>query len=250
MSAELQHLSLLVYAIPGARAEAVVPNSFQVEKSCLMGREVAWLSILSFLDQGSRHGGHRISELTSYRLHVLREGKPGYLLLGISLGSLSAVAARNLWPVPWHLSAMEFHVAYDRDEGRYRDYRLQTQSHWANASWEISDSGKSLLPDHVGSQPLLHSLFGNISHNYFLGRNGSLGLSRIRYHNLAFTSGKLKHAQSDLLERLGLVRRDELTNPILVALQHRVSCQIFSPTILGYTTAQPPFGKLAWHQPI
>jgi hypothetical protein len=250
MSAELRHLSLIVYAIPREKAEAVIPNSFEIEKSWLAGREVAWLSILSFLDQGSRHGRHRISELTSYRLHVLHEGKPGNLLLGISLGSLSAVATRNLWPVPWHLSAMEFNVSYDRDAGRYRDYRLQTQSQWANASWEICDSGQSLLPEQVGSQPLPLSLQGNLSNNYFLGRNGSPGLSRIRYHNLAFTSGKLRHAQSDLVERLGLLRRDELANPALVALQHQVSCQIFSPTILSDATPRHPSEKFVWHRQI
>jgi hypothetical protein len=183
-------------------------------------------------------------------LHVLREGKPANLLLGISLGSLSAVAIRTLWPVPWHLSAMEFNVAYDKGEGCYHDYRLQTQSQWANASWEISDSGESLLPDQVRSRPLPPSLFTNISNNYFLGRNGSLGLSKTRFHNLAFTSGKLKHAQSDLLERLGLLRRDEFADPILVALQHEVSCQIFSPAIIGRMTARSPSEKSTWRKPI
>ncbi len=238
ISADLQHLSLIIYEIPSQRAQALAPRSFQIEESIKAGRagrKTSWLSVVSFLDQGSKHDGHRGFEQTSYRLHVLSDGKPAHFLLGISLGSLSAVAMRNLWPAPWHLSAMEFQIAYDKGEGRYRDYRLQTQSQWANATWEISDSGESLLADRLGDLSLPSSMAANTFNNYFQRRDGALGLYRSRYQNTAFTLGKLKHAQSDMLERLGLLIDDELLHPTLVAIQHQTSCQIFSPTIVGET---------------
>jgi hypothetical protein len=233
ISADLRHLSLILYAIPAERARAIAPSSLQVEETIRNGREISWLSIVSFLDQGSRRDGQVVSEQTNYRLHVLRNGKPAHLLLGISLGSLSLVARRNLWSTPWHLSAMEFHISYDRAEGRYRDYRLQTQSQWANASWEISDTGRSLLPHQFKALALPSSLSAQTLDHYFTRRDGSLGLYRARYHHVAFTSGRLKSAQSDILERLGLLRSDELARPALVAIQRQISCQIFSPTVLG-----------------
>ena len=231
--AELHHYSLIAYKIPAERAKAIVPDSFQVEETVQDGRHETWLSVVSVLDQGSQRDGHGVFEQTSYRLHVLRNGNPAHFLLGISLGSLSAVAIRNLWPVPWHLSAMEFQVAYDQTEGRYRGHRLQTQSQWDNASWEISDTGELVLPHQIQQLELPSSLSANALNNYFLRRDGSLGLLRVRYYDLAWTWGRLEHAQSDLLERLGLLTNDELTRPALVAIQHKVTCQIFSPTILG-----------------
>ncbi|MCI0339041.1 MAG: DUF2071 domain-containing protein [Acidobacteria bacterium] len=239
VSAELHHFSLIVYTIPVERARAVIPNSILIEESVHNGGQPSWLSITSFLDQGSQRDGQGVFEQTIYRLHVLAERGPAQYLLGISLGSLSAVAIRNFWPLPWHLSAMEFEVAYDRFAGRYCDYRLQTQSQWANANWEISDTGESLLPDHINYLKLPASFFAGAFNNYFSRRDGSLGLYQARYYDWALTAGRLKHARSDLLLNLGLLKRDELLYPTMVAIQRRISCQIFSPTILGDNQSTP-----------
>jgi hypothetical protein len=231
--AELRHFSLIVYQIPSERARALTPSSLAIEESVQDGRKTSWISVVSFLDQGSRRDRYGAFEQTSYRLHVVRDGRPSQFLLGISLGSLSAAATRNLWPAPWHLSAMEFQVAYDINEGRYREYRLQTQSQWSTAGWEISDTGESLVPDRFENLSLPSSISANIVNNYFTRRDGELGLYPIRYQGRAFTAGILKNAQSDLLQRLGLLSGDEFMRPTLVAIQRSVSCQIFSPTIVG-----------------
>ncbi len=231
--ADIQHFSLILYSLPAERARAVVPHPLKIEESSKNGGRVAWLSVASFLDQGAMPGSHGSFEQTSYRLHVMHDGVPANWNLGLSIGSLSAVATRNLWPMPWHLGAMEFNVAYDFTEGRYRGYRLQTQSQWANATWEIIDSGKSLLENDIKHISFPSSLSANTFNNYFTRRDRSLGSYKVRYHELAMTSGKLRVAQSDLLERLGLLTREELMRPTLVAVQRKASCQIFSPTILG-----------------
>jgi hypothetical protein len=157
----------------------------------------------------------------------LRAGEPWHLLLGISVGSLSAVATRNLWPMPWHLSAMEFQVAYDQSQGGYCLYRLQTQSQWANACWEIRDTGHSIHSDQIRESPALSSISMGAPHHHFPRADGTLGWYRLRYHDLAPRSGRLRQARSDVLERQGLIERDELLRPSLVAVQHRASCQIF-----------------------
>src|SRR5262245_28198683 len=233
VNADLQHLSLIVYAIPLERVEEWIPFSLQLEESAKKKSKVAWLSIVSFMDQGTPANGRMQFEQTSYRLQIMRDRQPASWLLGISLGSLAGVAMRNLWPMPWHLSAMEFEVNYDRDDHHYHNYRLQTQSQWVNANWELSDTGEKLSADRLKKLQIPASLYSGISDNYFMRRDDSLGLFRTHYHGWALNQGELKSAKCDLLEGFGLLTRDELKKPALVAIQHKVSCQIFSPTIIS-----------------
>jgi hypothetical protein len=229
LAAERQHLSLIVYAVPAERVRALIPSSFEVEETIINGRAMGWISVESFYDLNG--AGHASFEQTNYRLHVLRDGKPCLWLMGASLGSLSAVGARNLWPMPWHLSAMEFHVAYDQMEARYRTYSLQTQSQWANANWQIEDTGEWVGLETI--QQLPASLRHSTATNYFLRRDGIEGQQREKTVNPLFTRGQLKSAQCDLLERLGLLDGDEIKRPALVALQHNLSCQFGAPSAVN-----------------
>lgn len=230
---ELHHFSLIVYSAPAERAKSLAPDSFEIEESVVNGRKTAWVSVVSFLDSGSRLNGGGAFEQTCYCLHVRRDGVAAHWLLGISLGSLSAVASRNLWSLPWHLSAMEFQADYDSRGERYRNYRLQTQSQWTNASWEISDTGNSLATGQLKESLLPASLLSNTFSSFFERRDGSLGFYRTRYSDLKLAEGQLKHARCDLLEELGLLTGDEMMQPALAATQRIVPCQIYSPTIYG-----------------
>lgn len=230
--AQRRHVSLFAYRVPSERVRALLPSAFGVEETHVEGRAMTWISVESFLDQGAI--GHSSFEQTNYRLHVLRNGEACHWLLGTSLGSLSAVGARNLWPMLWHLGAMEFRVAYDKSQRRYREYSLQTQSQWANASWQIEDTGELIGLQAI--QELPASLRNSIVRNYFLRRDGIEGQQQMRLLDPLFTRGRLKSAQCDLLERLRLLDNDEIKRPQLVAIQPALSCQFGTPSTATPTT--------------
>jgi hypothetical protein len=239
VNSEIQHLSVILYRIPVARASRLAPQSLPLELTLRKGESFASLSVVSYLDVGSPHEGHIAFEQTSYRLHVTRDGQPGFWLLGISIGSLTGVGMRNMWSLPWRLSAMEFQIAYDQATGRYNNYKLQTQSQWDNSMWEIIDSGGAPPPDqepHSGCR-LLSTPAQTIDH-YFQRRDGAIGLYQMRYGTPALTPASLKFAHSDLCERLGLLSSDELQRPEKVAVQRQTTCQIFSPAVLGGRRSQ------------
>lgn len=233
VKAQWQHCALLVYAVPHERAAGLAPRSFQVETSLLNGRQMAWVSVASWLDQGARFDGRSQFEQTSYRLHVRRDGAPAHWLFGLSLGSLAAVATRNWWSAPWHLGAMEFQVAYDRRRACYRNYHLRTQSQSINARWQLTDSGQVL--DQSAVPATLRQSFVT---DYFLRRDGLLGRQRARLLRPMFTRGGVQAAHCDLLEELGLVRGDEFMRPQLVALQRSLACQLEAPSVSGAVTAE------------
>jgi len=241
VTAERRHLSLIVYSVDSERVKALLPAPFQVEETIIDGRAKAWVSVESFFDQNA--AGQPAFEQTNYLLHVLRDGMQCHWLLGASLGSLSAVGARNPWPMPWHLSAMEFRAAYDEAMGRYSEYSLQTQSQWANSAWQIRDTGWAIDPERLDQtcpSSLPASLFNRDSTTFFARRDGSIGSRRIVRFNFEFTRGELRQAKCDLLEQLGLLKQEELLQPAFTALQHKVSCQIFSPAVLQERRALKP----------
>lgn len=206
---EMLHRSIISYAIPSERVRDLVPLEFTLGKTTV-------LSIESFLDSG------RTSfEQTNFRLHLTLNGRPCTWLLGASLGSLSGVTARHLYPLPWHLSAMEFQVALDTTSDRYKSYRLSTQSQWASADWEIVDTGLPIIPE----TPLEVT-------DYFVRRDGEIGSYQTIHQPSRATRGQLKIGRCDMLSAIGLLSPAELQHPTSVLLQRAVTCEI-KPAVLG-----------------
>lgn len=206
---ELLHRSLISYVLPSERVRELVPEEFPLE-------ETTTLTIESFLDSGRTP-----FEQTNYRLQVSLHGKPCSWLLGSSLGSLSGVTARHLYPLPWHLSAMEFQVALDATTDRYKKYRLSTQSQWASADWEIIDTGvvaRAEMPADIT--------------DYFVRRDGHIGNYQTTHQTSLATRGQLKAARCEMMHTLGLLNAEELQHPASVILQRAVTCEI-KPAVTG-----------------
>lgn len=234
IDAELRHVSMIVYAVPMERVQSLAPPLFQLEEGMIRGRRVAWISVISFLDGSGERGSF---EQTSYVMHGTRNGEPGNWVLGISLGSLGAVAARNLWPLPWHLSAMEIDASFHPMKGRYAEYGVRTQSEWANASWRIEDTGAPLRLEEMTALPM--SLRRPLIHRYFTRRDGMQGGQRLQMSGQEFTRGTLRSAQCDLLERLGALTREELQRPFLIALCPAMKLQYGAPSVLREFSKPP-----------
>ncbi|MDX2030621.1 MAG: DUF2071 domain-containing protein [Blastocatellia bacterium] len=234
IDSELRHVSMIVYAVPIERVQSLAPAGFQLEEGVVRGRRVAWVSVISFLDRSEDRGSF---EQTSYALHVTRNGEPAHWVLGISLGSLGAVATRNLWPLPWHLSAMEIEASFNPSRARYAEYGLRTQSEWANASWRIEDTGAPIRLEEMTALPM--SLRLPSIHRYFTRRDGLQGGQRLQMSEQTFTRGTLRDAQCDLLERLGVLTREELQRPFLTALSPAMKLQYGAPSALGERSQLP-----------
>jgi hypothetical protein len=228
---QLAHVSRIVYAVPVERARRLVPAPFDLDVRRVAGRDAALLTVESFLDCGSNARAllphapvgparREVFEQTNYRVHARLGAEACGWLIGTSLGSLSAVAARHLWPAPWHLGAMEFQVSYDPLEGRYQHYRLRTQSQWANAFWEIADTG---LPAEAATGGETERHRGGAQTDYFTRRDGTRGAYRVREQPAYATQGEVRAAKCDLLERLGLLTAEELSRPSLTTLQHGIT---------------------------
>jgi hypothetical protein len=217
----LNHVSVIVYGIPASRVTDLLPHGLSLRTTILAGVETAWLSVLSFQDRGQvASGGIAGSfECTSYRLHVDQGGKPAHFLLGISVGSLSAVGAKNLWQMPWHLGAMELQASQDRGNGRYTDYRLHTQSQWDNASWNLSGASDASDGLKGSASGVPTEIFTSPSTSVYKRSDGTLGQAEISVGDIVMTKGRLRSGHSEYLTRHGLLTDEEMQRPALVMVQ-------------------------------
>jgi hypothetical protein len=222
--ARLRHFSILIYATESERVRRLLPPSFAPQELTIAGRKVSLISVISHLDIGSPVPGASGFEQTSYRLATIYNGREAQWLLGLSIGSLSALPARGLWLAPANLGAMEFKTSYNAEQRRYQRYRLSTQSRWENADWVLAGNGASLDPNQLRS----FIDYENIS-DYFIRRDGAVGARQIQYTNESFQQGKLVAARSDLLTRLGLLTPEALTRPLMVALGSRLVYRFDAP---------------------
>lgn len=221
-SIELNHISLILYRIPSSRVCQALPKGTVLDTMIVEGEEFTWLSVVSGIDRGM--GG---VENTTYRLHILVEGRPAHLILGVSLGSLASVGARHLWQLPWHLSAMELQAAFDHERGSYTDYRLQTQSQWDNARWEMSDSGRAIDPQSLYEMGIPATVLSERTRMVSSRASSANCVTEIVQANWMMTRAELKVARSEFLERSGLLTREELARPVLSGLQAQGTVKLY-----------------------
>jgi hypothetical protein len=234
-----QHYSQLIYAVPSERARAIFPKelrrqNFELAETNIAGHSHCWLSIVSYLDRKNLFPGVAIEEgfeLTEYRVHVQREGQPYQWLLSTSVGSLVAVGTRHLWPLPWHLSAMEFRLGFDETHQRYQTYRLQMQSEHVNAMWELSDTGEPLCD--LAATGLPDFVFHSVIQDCFVRRDGGVGTRQTRFRLFESKRGSLSLGRCDYLSRQGLLTTTELARPSFVQLSRSVAFEQEAPAVLA-----------------
>jgi hypothetical protein len=244
--AEAQHLSQLVYAIPPARVKAILPrellaNGFAPVETIFGDRLCCWLSVISYLDQPRsllNSARAEAFEQTFYRLLLARAGQSFQWLFHTTVGSLGAVSARLMWALPWHLGAMEFQLGYAATNHCYQTYRLQSQSEFVNAAWEIADPGETVsnISEHIQPSLLLQPTIDDC----FVRRAGGIGLRQTRFHLLDANRGRLQRARCDLLERLGLLTQTELLHPAFVMLSRAAKFELAAPIVLTARESSAP----------
>ncbi len=203
ITTQLQHRSVISYLIPSERVRQLVPEEFQLGENSI-------LSIEAFQDSTP----HRFEQI-NYRLQVNYRGAFRNWLLGTSIGSFSAITARNYFQNPWHLSAIDLQVSSDAMSGRYHTYRLNSQSEWANSFFEIADTGMAVL-NHQRIQMTDH----------FIRRDGTIGSRQTAYLPANTTRGILKSGRCDMLKKLGILDEAEIAYPLSVSLQRKVNFEL------------------------
>ncbi len=203
ITTQLQHRCVISYLIPRERVRSFVPEEFHLGENTILGIE-------AFQDSSQRR-----FEQINYRLQVNHRGAFHNWLFGTSIGSFSAITARNYFQNPWHLSAIDLQISSDPMSGRYDSYRLSSQSEWSNSFFDIADTGMAII-NHQRTQMKDH----------FIRRDGAIGSQQTSYLPTNTTRGILKTGRCDMLKNLGILDAAEIAYPVSVLLQRRVNFEL------------------------
>jgi hypothetical protein len=222
----LRHFAIVTYAVPPERLRGFVHPRFDLDCVTLDGEVRALLSVVPFEDQDFRaaafpsprwHFGQ-----TNYRIYVRdrRSGARSVWFLGTTLGSWLVSVPRYAWRLPWHYGRFRFTCAQE-PSGRYSRFRMETESRWAPAVLEIEhQDGEPSFPGfpdaETGLVVLTHPLTG-----YFKRRDGVLGSYSVWHEQLKPSTGHLREARWELLDRLKIVPFNEQLAPHSVLVQPR-----------------------------
>lgn len=237
IDAPLEHFALITYAVPVERLTPHIPlERFDIPTFQVAGEQRALLSVVPFIDAAFRFrvvpfARFRFAQ-TNYRVYVIdREtGQHCVWFFGTTLGGWPVHLARLLWKIPWYPAKYAWRCRRDEETGRYTDFIYRARSEWADARVELRDTGEpvELLPGFgsIEEQTLVltHPVDG-----YFDRLDGRLGTYSVAHGVLQLTRAEPVDLRFDLLERLGVLTREEAQRPHSALISPETAFQIQMP---------------------
>jgi len=233
----LAHFAIVTYMVDPDILRTHVHERFELD--CITasdGSQMALISVVPFLDRDFRFVRMPWPKWsfgqTNYRAYVRDRvtGEHVVWFFGTSLASATVCIPRFVWKLPWYHAQIRFDTSYDNESHRYTKYRMVTQSKWAPAELDLTDTGEPVehLPGfeelEAGLVTLTHPLTG-----YFYLRDGSLGSYSIWHDRLNLTRGEVVTARFPLLDTLGLVPTGDVSAIHSVMIQPETEFTIYLP---------------------
>lgn len=236
----LMHFAIITYAVPASRFHGLFPERFQLDTVVIDGQEMGLISVVPFIDVDFTSAVFPFPRFTmgqtNYRIYIIDRatGERCVWFLGTTLDSWTLLVPRYLWQLPWHRGKVSFDCSFDESRGVYDRYSMQTESRWAAASVELTQSPepKADFPGFPDTESALvyltHPLAG-----FYYRRDGKLGTYKVWHDELKVRPATLRSANFKLLSRLGIVSDEEQLAPYSVLVEPLNEFTIYlPPTVL------------------
>lgn len=232
---KLQHFAIITYAIDPACFNDIIPPRFKLDTIEYQGKEQVLMSVVPFINVDFSSAVFPFPNFsmgqTDYRVYVIDQHTQERCVwfLGTTLDSWTLLVPRYLWQLPWQSAVFNFECHQD-EYGYYKQYKIQTQSAWANAELQLAQSEHD--PWNYAGFPDLESHLVYLTHplaGFYHRRDGKLGTYRVWHDRLQLKPAQLLHAKFDLLDRLNLVSFEDQLNPYSVLIEPINEFTIYLP---------------------
>jgi len=232
----LKHFAIITYAIPIDRFKGLFPDRFQLDTVEVNGQEMGLISVVPFIDVDFTSAVYPFPKFTmgqtNYRIYIIdtETNERCVWFLGTTLDSWTLFVPRFAWNLPWYAGSVQFDCALDDSTGLYKQYKMDTQSTWAEASVELTQHRDTNFdfpgfPDTESALVYLtHPLAG-----FYCRRDGKLGTYRVWHKELQVKPATLMSAHFKLLADLGIVQPDEQQSPYSVLIEPINEFTIYLP---------------------
>lgn len=237
----LKHFAIITYAVQVDRFRGIFPDRFELDKVRVNGQDLGLISVVPFVDVDFTSAVFPFPKFTmgqtNYRIYIVDKttGERCVWFLGTTLDSWTLLVPRYFWNLPWHAGKVRFDCRHNPRTGLYDRYAMTTESSWAEAAVELSQSEEDAFdfpgfPDtETALVYLTHPLAG-----FYYRRDGKLGTYRVWHKELKVKPARLTSARFHLLSRLGIVLEAEQCTPYSVLIEPLNEFTIYlPPTVVG-----------------
>jgi hypothetical protein len=234
----LADFALINYALPKARLAPYIPaDRFEIPEFSINGEQLCLMSAVPFLDVD-----FHFSQIlpwkkftfaqTNYRVYVIDKHTRQHVVwfFGTTLGSYYVYLPRLMWRIPWYYAKYQLECKYDSKLNKYDTYRISISSDWAAASIDITDTGEDVTT-HEGfdSYDALKLILTHPLTGYYFRLDKRLGSYAVWHEEIPITKALPNSLYFSLYERLGLLTKEEMNNPISIFLCPNTTFQVILP---------------------
>ncbi len=234
---DLEHFALVNYAVPVDALARIIPTDrFEIAQFDFGNGPSGLISAVPFVDAGFHLRVLPFARFyfgqTNYRAYIIDKasGQHCVWFFGTTLGGRIVHIPRALWKIPWHLARYQVDCKIDPVSGRYTRYRMHASSDWSAMQLELADSGAPATT-HPGfaSADDFRLILTHPVDGYFYGLDGHLGTYSVWHDVIPLTQASATHAYFGIFERLGLLTRAQMLQPLSVLLCPRTRFTVLLP---------------------
>lgn len=230
-STELDHFSIITYAVEPARLARRVPPDFVPEVFDFDdGTSGALVSAVPFLDRDFAFRGFPWIKLScgqiNYRAYGSLGSQPGVWFFGTSLDSRLVALPRYAWQMPWHRDRISL-VARSTDDGRVA-FELDVTGDWGPAHARLRSTGEPLgRLDGFADVDTTRTVLTHPMVGWYGRTRGGMGRYKVWHEPLQLQAAEVHEARFEVFERLDLVSPGQA--PHSAGMQQTVHFDVHTP---------------------
>jgi hypothetical protein len=231
LAIDVENFALVTHRVPASRVRRHLPQVYDLETFEDSTGEYCFVSATCFCNRNFRlktlpYPRHTFNE-TTYRTYVSFKGRRGVYFFGRYLGTDLALIPQRM--LNRHVFKAGFDLSVEREPQGYKSYVCKATSPQGETffSLEATDGPPRKRPWASGEehgQYLTYRLDG-----YFTSSMGWQAHSPVSHQRMRPFSGRLHDGRFELWEQLGIVPREEATEPYSILIAPGTQFTLYPP---------------------
>lgn len=234
----LKHFALINYAVPKKKLEKYIPSDrYEIPEFETERGKLAFLSVVPFMDIDFHFPKFlpwpKLSFYqTNHRVYIIDKhtGQHVVWFFGTNLGSRLVYTPRWMWKMPWHYTKYEADCFYNDRTCLYEKYQFNFLSKWCDGTVELEDTGEPITKAAgFSSLDQMKLILTHPIDGFFRRSDNRIGNYHIWHPEMKLTKAIPKQIYFSLYETLGIMNREEMSQPYSIFLCPQVEFDIHLP---------------------
>lgn len=235
---DLKHFALINYAVRKEKLEKYIPiDRFEIPVFKTEKGQLALISVVPFMDVDFHFP--RVLPWpkfafyqTNHRAYIIdkQTGQHAVWFFGTNLGTRLVCFPRWMWQMPWHYTIYETDCRYNALSCRYEKYQYNFRSKWCDGTVEIEDTSEpTTISESFSCLDEMKLILTHPVSGFFRRSDNRIGSYKIWHPEMTMTKANPKRLYFSLYENLGIMNREEMSQPHSIFLCPKVEFDVHLP---------------------